>query len=148
MKSSSLPFEQKISPTIKKYQEFYKRSIRDPERFWAEEARKAGEVPIVLHIPKKSVVECVASGETPAHYYVLRELEKDGIIVVDPVGEMVGKHRLYKHSHFSSRGGRIVARVLADAILKLLKKNTPPVPPVAKPYGASPHTQRSRISFR
>jgi acetyl-CoA synthetase len=40
MKSSSLPFEQKISPTIKKYQEFYTRSIRDPERFWGEEARK------------------------------------------------------------------------------------------------------------
>ncbi len=101
-------------------------------RRWAEEARKDGELPIVLHIPKKTVVECVASGEEPAHYYVLRELEKDGIIVVDPVGEMVGKHRLYKHSHFSSKGGRIVARVLADAILEILgekgKPATTPTP--------------------
>lgn len=40
MESSSLPFEQKISPAIKKYREFYERSIRDPERFWEEEARK------------------------------------------------------------------------------------------------------------
>jgi len=40
LESSSLPFEQRLSPTTKKYLEFYKESIMDPEKFWDEEARK------------------------------------------------------------------------------------------------------------
>ena len=40
LKPSALPFEQRLSPTTKKYLEFYKESIMDPEKFWDEEARK------------------------------------------------------------------------------------------------------------
>jgi len=89
---------------------------------FAHEARQSGEIPIILHIPKKNDLHFLEKGSTPAHYHVLSELEKEGIIVVDPAPEMMGKHRLYKHSHFSSRGGRIVARVLADAIVEMLKE--------------------------
>jgi hypothetical protein len=40
LEASSLPFKQTISPSIKKYREFYENSIRDPETFWGEQARK------------------------------------------------------------------------------------------------------------
>jgi len=39
LESSSLPFEKTFSPTTKKYYEFYKKSIMDPEEFWDGEAR-------------------------------------------------------------------------------------------------------------
>gem|GEM_PF-422547 len=88
---------------------------------FAREARAAGEIPIILHIPKKNDIKFLAGGTRGAHYQVLDELEESGIMVVDPAPEMKGKSRLYKNSHYSSRGGRIVARVLADAIVKLMK---------------------------
>jgi hypothetical protein len=90
---------------------------------FAREARANGEIPIVLHIPKKNDLKYLEKGTIPAHYQVLAELEESGIMVVDPATEMKGKSRLYKHSHYSSRGGRIVARVLADAIIELIKKD-------------------------
>jgi acetyl-CoA synthetase len=40
LESSSLPFEKRFSPTIKKYCEFYRKSIMDLEGFWDGEARK------------------------------------------------------------------------------------------------------------
>jgi len=40
LERSSLPFEQRLSPTTKKYLEFYEESIKDPEKFWDGEARK------------------------------------------------------------------------------------------------------------
>ena len=46
-------------------------------------------------------------------------LESIEIIIGIAEEDMKGKHRMYKHSHFSSRGGRIVARVLSQAILKI-----------------------------
>jgi len=90
---------------------------------FAQEARAAGEIPIILHIPKKNDIKCLEQGTRPAHYQILEELEKSGVIVVDPAPEMKGKSRLYKHSHYSSRGGRIVARVLADAIIKRINRD-------------------------
>ena len=89
---------------------------------FAREVREAGGIPIILHIPKKSHLELVEKGITPAYYSLFEELEKEGVLVVDPVKEMEGKHRLYKRSHFSSRGGKIVARVLAGAISNLLER--------------------------
>ncbi|MDP8214042.1 MAG: SGNH/GDSL hydrolase family protein [Candidatus Euphemobacter frigidus] len=89
---------------------------------FAREAREAGEISIILHIPKKNDLKLLERGNTPAHYHVFRELEKEGIIVVDPALQMKVEHRLYKHSHFSSKGGRIVARALADAIREILKE--------------------------
>ena len=99
-------------------------SLRILEEF-AREARAAGEIPIILHIPKKNDIKCLERGTRPAHYQLLDELERSGIMVVDPAPEMKGESRLYKHSHYSSRGGRIVARILADAIRKLITKNEP-----------------------
>lgn len=90
---------------------------------FAREARAAGEIPIILHIAKKNDLTCLERGARPAHYQILDELENSGIMVVNPAPEMKGKSRLYKHSHYSSRGGRIVARVLADAIVKLVNEN-------------------------
>ena len=90
---------------------------------FAREARNAGEIPIILHIPKKNDIKYLERGTRPAHYKVLDELEESGIMVVDPAPEMKGESRLYKHSHYSSRGGRIVARVLSDAIVGLLSEN-------------------------
>ena len=90
---------------------------------FAREARAAGEIPLILHIPKKNDIKYLEGGTRGAHYQVLDELEKAGIMVVDPAPEMKGESRLYKHSHYSSRGGRIVARVLADSIIKLLSGN-------------------------
>lgn len=40
MESTSLPFGEKFSPSLKKYCEFYRKSIMDPEGFWDGEARK------------------------------------------------------------------------------------------------------------
>jgi len=40
LESTALPFEQKFSPNLKKYLEIYEESIRDPEKFWDEQARK------------------------------------------------------------------------------------------------------------
>jgi len=37
---SSLPFEQKLSPSTKKYLEIYEESIKDPEKFWDGEPGK------------------------------------------------------------------------------------------------------------
>ena len=39
MAEVSLPFESKYRP-YKKYSEMYNRSLRDPEGFWDEQARK------------------------------------------------------------------------------------------------------------
>lgn len=90
---------------------------------FVQDAREAGEIPIILHIPKKNDLICLEHGNQPAHYQVLDELERSGAIVVDPGSEMKGKSRLFKHSHYSRRGGEIVARVLAQAIENLLAKN-------------------------
>ncbi|HDL64383.1 MAG TPA: SGNH/GDSL hydrolase family protein, partial [Proteobacteria bacterium] len=90
---------------------------------FAREAQAEGEIPIILHIPKKNDLKYLEKGTRPAHYQVLDELKKSGVMVVDPAPEMQGESRLYKHSHYSSRGGRIVARVLADAITGLINKN-------------------------
>ncbi len=88
---------------------------------FAREAEAAGEIPIILHIPKRNDLQVLENENRPAHYRVLEELEAEEVLVVDPAPEMTGKSRLYKHSHFSSRGGKIVARVLADAIIRLLE---------------------------
>jgi acetyl-CoA synthetase len=40
LESVALPFEQKFSPNLKKYLEIYEESLRDPEKFWDEQARK------------------------------------------------------------------------------------------------------------
>jgi acetyl-CoA synthetase len=40
LEASSLPFKQTVTPSLKKYREFYEASIRDPETFWGEQARK------------------------------------------------------------------------------------------------------------
>ena len=90
---------------------------------FSREAHDAREIPIILHIPKKNDLKYLERGTRPAHYQVLDELEDSGIMVVDPAPEMKGESRLYKHSHYSRRGGRIVARVLANAIVELLSKN-------------------------
>lgn len=96
-------------------------SQRILEKF-ARDVRRAGEIPIILHIPKMNDLKCLARGATPAHYKVLRELEESGVTVVNPAPEMKGKSRLYNRSHYSPRGGRIVARVLAGAIEKILAR--------------------------
>lgn len=40
LESSSLPFEQRLSPTPKRYFEFYQELLREPEKFWERKARK------------------------------------------------------------------------------------------------------------
>ncbi len=89
---------------------------------FAREVAAAGQVPIILHIPKKNDIAILDQGTIPAHYLALRELEREGVLVVDPAEEMLGQSRLFKHSHYSSRGGRIVAGVLAEAIVGFLEE--------------------------
>jgi len=103
-------------------------------RKFVREVREEGSIPIILHIPKSNHIECLAKhGVSPPQYQVLNELKEEGVWVVDPAPEMIGKHRLFKHSHYSSKGGQIVARVLADAILEILEEekelNSYPGPP-------------------
>nr|HPJ71944.1 SGNH/GDSL hydrolase family protein [bacterium] len=100
---------------------------------FAREAREAGEIPIVLHIPKENDVELAEAGKELAHYRILQALEKEGVIVVDPLPAMKGKSRLYKKSHYSSKGGRIVARALADRIIRELKPERPQAPLLPAP---------------
>jgi len=40
LERTALPFEQRLSPATKKYLEIYEESIKDPEKFWDNEARK------------------------------------------------------------------------------------------------------------
>lgn len=83
------------------------------------EVKEAGAIPVILHIPKKSHLKLVEKGITPAYYPLFEELEREGAVVVDPVERMKGKSRLYKRSHFSRKGGEIVARTLAETIRSL-----------------------------
>ncbi len=92
-------------------------------RQFARQAEEEGSIFIILHIPKASHLKVLKKGVTPPYYYIFRELEKEGVTVVDPAPQMMGKHHLYKHSHFSSKGGRIVARALAEAVNAILKKD-------------------------
>ncbi len=89
-------------------------------REFSSAARAAGQTPIILHIPKKNDLKVLEENNTPIHYHILEDLAGEGVMVVDPADRMVGESRLYKKSHYSSRGSRIVARVLADAILERL----------------------------
>jgi hypothetical protein len=90
-------------------------------RRFAEEVRESGGIPVLLHTPAKSQVKNMKPGEDPFYYFILREAEGDGIRVVDPAREMMGESRLFKkRGHYSARGGEIVARVLADAIIRII----------------------------
>ncbi len=90
-------------------------------RKFAQEVRGSGGIPILLHTPARQQVNSMKPGEDPFYYFILRQAEEDGIRVVDPAPEMRGKSRLFKkRGHYSSRGGKIVARVLADAIVGVI----------------------------
>jgi len=89
---------------------------------FAREAEEAGAFPIILHIPKKSHLKLLWKGETPAYYSLFRKLKADGITVVDPAGEMKDQRHLYLRSHFSPKGGKMVARFLADAVIRILSR--------------------------
>ncbi len=91
-------------------------------REFSAAARDAGQTPIILHIPKRNDLKALEQNNTPIHYHILEDLAEAGVMVVDPAEKMVGKSRLYKKSHYSSQGGRIVARVLTDAILDRLER--------------------------
>lgn len=95
-------------------------SLRILQRF-ARAAAAAGQIPVILHIPKRADISALERGATPAHYRVLNELEREGVPVVDPAPGMLGRSGLFKHSHYSRRGGEIVARVLAGAIVELIE---------------------------
>ena len=91
-------------------------------RRFVDEVRSQGAIPVILHIPKKKVVELTEQGEEAGHYYIFEQLERNGAEIADPVPAMAGGSRLYQHSHFSRRGSLIVARVLAERMLQILRE--------------------------
>lgn len=88
-------------------------------REFSREAEAAGITPVILHIPDKSSLRAIAAGDSPAYLELLRELQEEGLRVVDPSPAMAGRHKLYKYAHLSSRGGRLLAAELARALLEL-----------------------------
>lgn len=98
--------------------------IRAILRQFAREVTEEGGIPVILHLPAKKELKSRKKGEDPFYYFIFHELQEDNIPVVDPAPEMEGKHKLYKRrGHYSSRGGRIVARVLAARIMELPAKS-------------------------
>lgn len=114
-------------PDFKDYSTMEKTGGGTPEavslailRLFAREVKETGAIPIILHIPKKSHTKLLWKGLVPAYYELFDHLKAEGIKVVNPGEEMMDQHRLYLRSHFSRKGGQIVARVLADTILEIL----------------------------
>lgn len=94
-------------------------TAREILRAFARDARAAGSVPIILHIPDRPSLKRIEAGDPPAYLELLESLKAEGVPVVDPAPEMAGGSKLYKHAHLSTRGGRVVARALARAVSEL-----------------------------
>jgi len=85
-------------------------------RSWAKDVRREKGIPIIVHLPRKGDRKLIAAGQKPAYYSLLEDLERDGIPVVDPAGKMKDRRGLYRRSHYSTKGNRIIAETLAEWI--------------------------------
>ncbi len=88
---------------------------------WASRAARDGAVPLVVHLPRRDHLRLLARGEDPAYYKLFDGFRAAEIEVIDPAPVLVlDREGLYGRSHFSAKGSKIVARVLADRITELL----------------------------
>ncbi len=89
---------------------------------WSSEIEADGGIPIVVHLPRRDHLRIISRDEIPAYFSLFEQMREAGIPVVDPAPAMRDDRRgIYRVSHYSVRGSRLVAAALAESIEDILR---------------------------